>query len=251
MSAARIGVLVLAIVAAGLAALLARGLMSSDSEQPVKQVVEEPTSEVLVAVNNLDVGQRVSTSDLRWQRWPEAAMNPAYISRTQKPTAIEEFTNSVARSAVLSGEPVTVEKLVTLSGAGFMSALIDPGMRAAAIAITPETSAGGFILPNDRVDVVDVEKGQTLLRNVRVLAIDQRFNEKAGEQVVVGRTATLELTPAQVELVAVAQSDRPLSLSLRSMADSESTATDDATRDLGGSVVKVVRYGTTQSVRVK
>ena len=251
MSAARIGVLVLAIVAAGLAALLARGLMSSDSEQPVKQVVEEPTSEVLVAVNNLDVGQRVSTSDLRWQRWPEAAMNPAYISRTQKPTAIEEFTNSVARSAVLSGEPVTAEKLVTLSGAGFMSALIEPGMRAAAIAITPETSAGGFILPNDRVDVVDVEKGQTLLRNVRVLAIDQRFNEKAGEQVVVGRTATLELTPSQVELVAVAQSDRPLSLSLRSMADSESTAADDTTRELGGSVVKVVRYGTTQSVRVK
>ena len=251
MSAARIGVLVLAIVAAGLAALLARGLMSSDSEQPVKQVVEEPTSEVLVAVNNLDVGQRVSTSDLRWQRWPEAAMNPAYISRTQKPTAIEEFTNSVARSAVLSGEPVTAEKLVTLSGAGFMSALIEPGMRAAAIAITPETSAGGFILPNDRVDFVDVEKGQTLLRNVRVLAIDQRFNEKAGEQVVVGRTATLELTPSQVELVAVAQSDRPLSLSLRSMADSESTAADDTTRELGGSVVKVVRYGTTQSVRVK
>ena len=251
MSAARIGVLVLAIVAAGLAALLARGLMSSDTEQPVKQVVEEPTSEVLVAVNNLDVGQRVSTSDLRWQRWPEAAMNPAYISRTQKPTAIEEFTNSVARSAVLSGEPVTAEKLVTLSGAGFMSALIEPGMRAAAIVITPETSAGGFILPNDRVDVVDVEKGQTLLRNVRVLAIDQRFNEKAGEQVVVGRTATLELTPAQVELVAVAQSDRPLSLSLRSMADSESTAADDTMRDLGGSVVKVVRYGTTQSVRVK
>ena len=251
MSAARIGVLVLAIVAAGLAALLARGLMSSDTEQPVKQVVEEPTSEVLVAVNNLDVGQRVSTSDLRWQRWPEAAMNSAYISRTQKPTAIEEFTNSVARSAVLSGEPVTAEKLVTLSGAGFMSALIEPGMRAAAIVITPETSAGGFILPNDRVDVVDVEKGQTLLRNVRVLAIDQRFNEKAGEQVVVGRTATLELTPAQVELVAVAQSDRPLSLSLRSMADSESTAADDTMRDLGGSVVKVVRYGTTQSVRVK
>lgn len=251
MSAARIGVLVLAIVAAGLAALLARGLMSSDTEQPVTQVVEEPTSEVLVAVNNLDVGQRVSASDLHWQRWPEAAMNSAYISRTQKPTAIEEFTNSVARSAVLSGEPVTVEKLVTLSGAGFMSALIEPGMRAAAIAITPETSAGGFILPNDRVDVVDVEKGQTLLRNVRVLAIDQRFNEKAGEQVVVGRTATLELTPAQVELVAVAQSDRPLSLSLRSMADSESTAEDDTTRNLGGSVVKVVRYGTTQSVRVK
>src|SRR5690606_551973 len=150
-----------------------------------------------------DVGQRVSTSDLRWQRWPETSLNPAYVTRAQKPTAIEEFADAVTRTAMLSGEPVTMEKLVTLSGAGFMSALIEPGMRAAAITITPVTSAGGFILPNDRVDVVDVEKGQTMLRNIRVLAIDQRFNEEAGEQVAVGRTATLELTPSQVELVSV------------------------------------------------
>lgn len=251
MSAARIGVLVLAIVAAGLAALLARGLMSSDSPQPVAEVVEEPTSEVLVAVRNLDVGQRVSSSDLRWQRWPEAALNAAYVTRTQKPAAIEEFTGSIARSAVLGGEPVTIEKLVTLSGAGFMSALIEPGMRATAIVITPETSAGGFILPNDRVDVIDVERGQTILRNIRVLAIDQRFNEKAGEQVAVGRTATLELSPAQVELVSVAQSDRPLSLSLRGLADRDPAGAEEAERETGGTIVKVVRYGTTQSVRVK
>lgn len=251
MNAARIGVLVLAIVAAGLAALLARGLVSSDKDQPVKQVVEEPTAEVLVAVNNLDVGQRVSTSDLRWQRWPETSLNPAYVTRTLKPTAIEEFTDAVTRTAMLSGEPVTMEKLVTLSGAGFMSALIEPGMRAAAITITPETSAGGFILPNDRVDVVDVQKGQTILRNIRVLAIDQRFNEKAGEQVAVGRTATLELTPSQVELVSVAQADGQLSLSLRSMGDRDLAGTEDQVKEAGGSVVKIVRYGTTQSVRVK
>ncbi len=250
-NAARIGVLGMAIVAAGLAALLARGLMSSDTEEPVKQVVEEPTAEVLVAVNNLDIGQRVSSSDLRWQRWPEAAMNPAYVSRAQKPTAIEEFTDSVARSALLSGEPVTLDKLVTLTGAGFMSALIEPGMRAAAIRIEPETSAGGFILPNDRVDVIDVEKGQTILRNIRVLAIDQRFNEKAGEQVAVGRTATLELTPGQVELVSVAQADGMLSLSLRSMGDQDLAGTEEQVRASSGSVVKIVRYGTTQSVRVK
>ena len=107
MNAARIGVLVLAIVAAGLAALLARGLVSSDKDQPVKQVVEEPTAEVLVAVNNLDVGQRVSTSDLRWQRWPETSLNPAYVTRAQKPTAIEEFADAVTRTAMLSGEHVS------------------------------------------------------------------------------------------------------------------------------------------------
>lgn len=252
MNAARIGVLVLAVIAAGLAALLARGLVSSGKDEAVEQkIVEAPTTEVLVAMNDLQLGQRVSVSDLRWQRWPDTSMNPAYITRTQAPAAIEEYTGSVARVGLLSGEPVTAEKLVTLSGAGFMSALIEPGMRATAIRITPETSAGGFILPNDRVDVVDVAKGQTILRNIRVLAIDQRFNEKAGEQVVVGKTATLELTPAQVELISVAEQEGQLALSLRSMAEENLAGSDQQTSAEGGSVVKIVRYGTSQSVRVK
>lgn len=252
MNAARIGVLVLAIVAAGLAAFLARGLVSSGKEEAVtEKVVEEPTTEVLVAVSNVQLGQRVAGGDLRWQRWPEASMNPAYITRTAKPTAIEEYTGSVARAPVLSGEPVTAEKLVNLSNAGFMSALIEPGMRAIAVEITPQTSAGGFILPNDRVDIVDVNKGQTVLRNVRVLAIDQRFNEQ-GEQVAVGRTATLELTPAQVELISVAETESRLALSLRSMGEQDLAGTElDMPDRNGGSVVKIVRYGIAQSVRVK
>lgn len=248
MNPARIGVLVLAVIAAGLAAFLARGLMSS-SEPAEQKVVEEPTTEVLVAVSNLQLGQRVGGGDLRWQRWPDTSMNSAYISRAQKPSAIEEYTGSIARATVLSGEPVTAEKLVSLSGAGFMSALIEPGMRATAISITPETSAGGFILPNDRVDVIEVNKGQTILRDIRVLAIDQRFNEKEGEQVAVGRTATLELTPAQVELVSVAQATGRLGLSLRSMGEQELAGTSQP--ESNGSVVKIVRYGTAQSVRVK
>jgi pilus assembly protein CpaB len=249
-NAARIGVLVLALVAAGLAALLARGLVSSDSEKQAEtKVVEEPTAEVLVSVQNLQIGQRVRASDLRWQRWPEAALNNAYVTKTQRPTAAEEYTGSVARSAILSGEPVTEDKLVSLTGAGFMSALITPGMRAAAVRITPETSAGGFILPNDRVDILDVTRGQTILRNVRVLAIDKRFNDKDGEQVVVGKTATLELTPSQVELIAVAETEGQLALSLRSMGDEGLVGDEQA--DSSGSVVKIVRYGATQSVRVK
>ncbi|MBX3494208.1 MAG: Flp pilus assembly protein CpaB [Parvibaculum sp.] len=250
MNAARIGVLVLALVAAGLAAFLARGLVSSDKEPVIEKVVEAPTTEVLVAVSNLQIGQRVTGGDLRWQSWPDESMNAAYITRIQRPAAIEEYSGSVARSAVLSGEPVTAEKLVSLSGAGFMSALIEPGMRAAAIKITPETSAGGFILPNDRVDVIDIRKGQTILRDVRVLAVDQRFNEKAGEQVAVGRTATLELTPAQVELIAVAESEGLLALSLRSMGEKDLAGNEDVVK-AAGSVVKIVRYGTAQTVRVK
>lgn len=250
-NAARIGVLVLALVAAGLAAFLARGLVSSGNDVPVEtQVVEEATTDVLVSVQNLQIGQRVGRSDLRWQRWPDAALNGAYITKAQKPTAIEEYDGAVARSAILSGEPVTEDKLVSLTGAGFMSALISPGMRATAVRITPETSAGGFILPNDRVDIIDIQRGETILRNVRVLAIDQRFNEKAGEQVVVGKTATLELTPTQVELVAVAESEGFLALSLRSMGEED--LTEEELKAAGnGSVVKVVRYGTAQTVRVR
>ena len=163
---------------------------------------------------------------------------------------MDDYDGAVVRSSILGGEPVTADKLVSLTGAGFMSALIAPGMRATAIRITPETSAGGFVLPNDRVDIVDVQRGQTILRNVRVLAIDQRFNEKAGEQVAVGKTATLELTPAQVELVAVAETEGRLALSLRSMGD-EGRADEALQAGEGGSVVKVVRYGTAQTVRVR
>ena len=249
MNAARIGVLVLAVVAAGIAALLARGLMSSGPEEPViEKVVEEPTTEVLVSASNLQLGQKVTSSDLRWQRWPDASLNPAYITRAQQPGAVEEYANSVARMGVLSGEPVTAEKLVNLSNAGFMSALIEPGMRAIAVEITTQTSAGGFILPNDRVDIIDVTKGQTILRNIRVLAIDQRFNDSGGEQVAVGRTATLELTPAQVELVSMAGTEGSLALSLRSMGEQELAGTQ--LDQPGNSVVKVVRYGIAQSVRV-
>ncbi|ABS61855.1 SAF domain protein [Parvibaculum lavamentivorans DS-1] len=250
MNPVRIGVLVLALVAAGLAALLARGLVSGNDEPVEQKVVEAPTTEVLVASSNLQLGQRIGGGDLRWQRWPDTSLNGAYITRNQSPAALEEYTGSVARASLLSGEPVTSEKLVTLTGAGFMSALIEPGMRATAISITPETSAGGFILPNDRVDIVDLAKGQTILRNIRVLAIDQRFDEKAGEQVAVGRTATLELTPAQVEVVSVAEAEGRIGLSLRSMAEQDLAGSEKTVAE-GGSVVKVVRYGTAQNVRVK
>ncbi|MDP1626317.1 Flp pilus assembly protein CpaB [Parvibaculum sp.] len=250
MNAARIGVLVLAIVAAGLAAFLARGLVTSNDEPVEPKLVEAPTTEVLVAGSNLQLGQRVAGGDLRWQRWPDTSMNGAYITRNQNPAAVEDYMGSVARASILNGEPVTADKLVTLTGAGFMSALIEPGMRAAAISITPETSAGGFILPNDRVDVVDVARGQTILRNIRVLAIDQRFDERAGEQVAVGKTATLELTPVQVEVISVAQAEGNLGLSLRSMAEQD-LAGNETTAAEGGSVVKIVRYGTAQNVRVK
>ena len=264
MNAARIGVLVLALVAAGLAAFLARGLVSSDEEkQPATKVVEAPTAEILVAAENIETGDRLTSSSIKWQKWPESAMNPIFITRQGKPDALAKLSDSVARMSIVKGEPVTASKLVQTGDKGLMAALIDPGMRAVAIRVSPESAAGGFILPNDRVDVVltghpkggsssqDTVMAETIMRNVRVLAIDQRFNEKEGTQVAIGKTATLELTPAQSELIALAQEEGKLTLALRGIGDKEIAGGDEVPGNADGSIVRVVRFGQTQAVRVK
>jgi len=142
--------------------------------------------------------------------------------------------------------------LVDAKGAGFMAAILPAGMRAISTQISPETGAGGFILPNDRVDVILTMKGgrdadksgghsETILRNVRVLAIDQTVEEKNGQKVVVGRTATLELAPGQAEALALSQQLGTLSLALRSIADN---STEDLKDDANSRRnVSIVRFG--------
>lgn len=257
MNVARIAILALALTAAGLAAFLARNLVSDPGEQAAPQIIAAPTTEVLVAASNISLGRRVSEGDLSWQSWPEDAVNSAYITRRSRPNAMEQFAGSIARSPLLEGEPVTNGKLVGAEDAGFMAALLSPGMRAVSIKISPETGAGGFILPNDRVDVMLTERWReddsgaqgdfrttTILNNVRVLAVDQSFKEEEGEQVIVGKTATLELSPAQAEDIAHGMARGEITLSLRSLADSDPNATivGDKKRTSGGTL-RVVRYG--------
>ncbi len=262
MNAARMGVLILAIVAAGLAALLARGLVSSKPDNAAP-VAAAPAVEVLVAAADIERGKRVTAGDLRWQAWPEGPVAAELITKAAKPNAIDLFSGNVARTALASGEPIMETKLVSLEKGGFMSALITPGMRAVAVPIAAETSAGGFILPNDHVDVImthkvreggvegkDVAHAETILRNVRVLAIDQRFKEE-GEQVVVGRTATLELSSAQVEVMSAAQVDGSISLSLRSIAEADKVVAEDETAKTESTMIRVVRYGAEKTVRVR
>ncbi|MCE9650602.1 MAG: Flp pilus assembly protein CpaB [Parvibaculum sp.] len=259
------GVLVLAVVAAGLAALLARGLVSSGGDAPAQpQVVQAPTTEVLVASTNIDRGSRLTSGDLRWQSWPDTALGEGFVTRKQKPDAIAAMTGSLARSSMANGEPVTEGKLVDVKSGGFMSALLTPGKRAVAIVISPETGAGGFVLPNDRVDIVqtrrisqegpngpeEIVQGEMLLQNIRVLAIDQRFKDDGGEQVAIGKTATVELTPAQAEAVAVAQVEGPLILSLRGLSENAGEVGEERQEGLT-SVIRVVRYGAEKTVRVK
>lgn len=180
--------------------------------------------EILVAVDDVNSGVRLSGAELAWRPWPEEAMHAAFIKRDDRPEAIEDVAGSMVRHAIASGEPVREEKLAR--GSGLMSATLPSGRRAVAIRVSAENTAGGFILPNDRVDVLHTSSRrsaggsltQTILRNVRVLAIDQRVRED-GREATVGRTATLELDPRQSESIMAAESSGTLSLALRSVDD--------------------------------
>lgn len=266
MSVARIAVLILAVLAAAAAAWLASSFVGTDVQQtqaPAPQIV---TDEVLVASRDLQVGAKVTPGDLRWQTWPTEALASGYIVKNRTPDAMAGMQGALVRAAMLRGEPVTNAKVINAASAGFMAARLGQGMRAVSVSISPETGAGGFILPGDRVDVIvtresrsdsgreNIVMSDTVLANVRVLAIDQTFGEAnadTGEKIAVGKTATLELSPKQAETLARAQAMGDIWLSLRSLAD---TATggpvdtgvlggSDRRSNTRGSAVTVVRYG--------
>src|SRR6266850_2561711 len=253
MNIARVVVLIIALSAGGVAAYLARG--TEEKSQPVAEpVVQLPTVEILVAKSDIGLGQPVKPEDLQWQSWPASAGNNL-VNRASRAEAIQEIAGSIARSPFIAGEPIREQKLVKANGSGFMAAILPTGMRAISTEISPETGAGGFILPNDRVDVIlskreknpdgkgpDVAQSEIILANIRVLAIDQAPKEKDGQNSVVGKTATLELKPEQAETLARARQSGTLSLALRSIADVNATEkpVDVVKRGEG---VNVVRYG--------
>src|SRR6266540_4491192 len=204
MNTARIVVLAIAIGAGGIAAYLASG--SDDKPAPAQSVAQLQTVDILVAKSDIGLGRSVKPDDLQWQTWPAATASSSFISRASKADAIKEITGSIARSPFIAGEPIREQKLVKADGSGFMAAILPSGYEAISTEISAETGAGGFILPNDRVDVilsrrdkaaeksagVEIHTSETILTNVRVLAIDQAVEEKNGQRVVVGKTATLE-----------------------------------------------------------
>jgi len=260
MNPARLAILGVAVVAGGIAAYLAAGSGDAPAPAPVAVVPQMKTVEILVAGTEIPLGGQVTPRELRWQQWPAEAANQLMISKAEQPNALQELNGAIARVPMLAGEPVRREKLIKTDGAGVMSALLPAGHRALAITIDNRgaNTAGNFILPNDRVDIIrvfrddqaskatgtDVVTSETLLRNVRVLAIGQNIQERNGEKVVVGETATLELDPRQVELIAVAQRAGQLSLSLRSLHDVAKS--DDAVVKLEDVSLTIVRYGVSQ-----
>jgi pilus assembly protein CpaB len=267
MKIARIAVLGVALAAGGAAAYL----VSGSKPAPTPQVVQAPppvqTEDVLVAAKELNFGALLGDADMSWQAWPNTgAGKGVFIRKSENPTALTDVKGSLVRGTFLAGEPLRRDRLVKGPTAGLMSTMLSPGMRAVAINIDSQgaTSAGGFILPNDRVDVVrtyrddeatkasgsDVVVTQTILSNVRVLAIGQNVQNKGSEgAVVVGSNATLELDPKQAELIILAQRTGQLSLTLRAMVDANkdnlaADSSDDA-------ALTIVRFGVSTQARVR
>jgi pilus assembly protein CpaB len=244
MKAARVVVLIVAVAAGGVAALLAG---RSEQAPPPAKVETFNTIDILVAKSDIPRGQSISPADVFWQAWPATTAAGNFIRKTDQPKALDVLSGMMARAPFVAGEPIREAKLVNAKGSGFMAAILPSGMRAVSTQISPETGAGGFILPNDRVDVILTPRGnqssssETILRNIRILAIDQNVEEKNGQKVVVGKTATLELLPSQAETLALSQQIGMLSLALRSIADgSNDLQSDDADSRRN---INVVRFG--------
>jgi pilus assembly protein CpaB len=252
MNTKRIIVLGVALVAASAAALLARGIMGGGTPKVEAKIAPPPIamSEVLVASSNIQPGLALTTDMVKWQSWPQSSVDPSFITHAGAPNLAEALKNTVVRVPLYAGQPISSTSIVHGDATGFMAAQLQPGMRALSITISVDSGAGGFILPNDRVDLMLTTKSndnpphvkvKTILSNVRVLAVDQTFTEDKNTKAVVGKTATLELTPSQAELVAAAQNSGTISLSLRGLGDSDALASNGPVSADGP--VSVIRYG--------
>ncbi len=256
MYTARIVVLVIALAAGGLAAYLVSA--TDNKPAPAAPVAQLPTVDVLVAKSDIGLGQTVKPEDLQWQTWPQATASSSFIRRNERPDATTQIAGSIARAPFIAGEPIREAKLVKADGSGFMAAILPSGMRAVSTEISAESGAGGFILPNDRVDVLltvreknvlhpelpEVVQARVILSNIRVLAIDQAPKEKDGQTTVIGRTATLELKPEQAAQLAASRQAGTLSLALRSIADADAVEVDsNEPASRRGVSINVVRHG--------
>ena len=277
MSLMRILILVVAGGAALVAAMLVRGMGQQEAAPQIVETVaqiepepEVPLAQILVATTDMPLGHRIAPNDLAWQDWPEEYLNDTYFVSEMTPEALTELAGSVVRNPIYSGEPIIGMKIVRPGENSTMAALLDEGMRAVAVEISVETAAGGFILPNDRVDVIltydiEVAEGdvlverpatQTILQNVRVLAIDQTYTEFEGESVVVGTTATLALAPRHAEVLMLATRMGDISLTLRGVSEAQQSGTDviatnniQSAQDASGSI-RIYRNGQTEQMNI-
>lgn len=260
MNTKRLIVLGIAGIMAIAAALLARGLMGGGTPNVEAKIAPQmPMSDVLVASETLQPGQALKAEQLRWQKWPTSSVDSTFVTRESVGSVDDVVKDSVVRIPLTAGQPVTNAAIVHGNAVGLMAAMLNPGMRAISMPINTDSGAGGFILPNDRIDLILIRKGDanrvsssTILTDVRVLAVDQTFKQDKDTKTVIGKTATLEVTPAQAEQVAKAQNQGTLSLSLRPLVSGDTAVASNAPKPAsarsdgdqeGGDQVSIIRYG--------
>lgn len=266
MNKAQIAVLAVAVAAGGAAFMMMNG---SAPPPPVQIVAPPPVNldQVLVAARDLPYGTEITDADTNWVDWPKNSIPVGALSKSEAPNAKEDVKTSYVRIPISGGEPVRKDRLIKGVTAGLMSTMLSPGKRAIAIDVTLNNTAGGFILPNDRVDVIrtyrdteatkdlghEVYGSEVVLSNVRVLAMGQTIEKKGAEPVVTGSTATLELDPRQAELVVLAQRTGQLVLSLRPITDAiVKDAAAEAPPDSGeDDTLTVVKHGVSANLRMK
>lgn len=270
MKPARIILLAIALVAGGLAAFLVTrgGNRAAPPAEVVTQVVQEAKTQVLVAKTPIGVGERLNALTLEWVDWPEGALRQDYVTIAAMPDAPAELTGAVARYEFFPGEPIREAKLVR-ADQGYLSAVLAEGMRGVSVGVSAVSSAGGFVVPNDHVDVILTtqtalgEQSEVILDNVRILAIGKRLGEvgasggQSEEDTAAGAPpkpitfdqttiATLELDPIQAETLINASTRGQLTLTLRSVADfGKGTTVADRSNN---QTVRVFRFGNEQSV---
>jgi pilus assembly protein CpaB len=291
MSPVRVFILVIAAFAAIALAFVLRGAAGRKPAPaaPVEAAAPVPAStvQVLTASHDLAIGTRVSSSDLAWTPWPAGALNPAFITDGSAPAApvtgaqavakkasqtasgiigqgpMQALEGSIVREPIISGEPIVKRKLVRGGDSGYMAVVLSPGMRAMSVSVTVDTAAGGFILPGDRVDVVQshqMEGGkgyssEIVLQNLRVLAIDQATEAAKDAKSIVGAVATLEVPKSDADLLARTQAEGRgggggLILALRSYADIGGPSGRTGGPGGSGSTIHVYRAGQASEVTV-
>ena len=246
--------IVLAFAAAFGTVYLARNWMDAERASMTQSPAPAPeaaNNEILVAKEDLPAGTLLQPDQMRWQAWPDAGLAPTYLVKGKRKP--EDMTGAVVRQGVTAGQPITDAVVVKPGESGFLAAVLKPDMRAISVSIDATTGASGFIFPGDRVDVIltqNIQEGQenkttrhaseTVLNNVRVIAVDQTTNDQ-NDKAVVAKNVTLEVTPKQVEVVTLVAELGKLSLSLRSMVRNEDGSSDekDAKDEKGESSTQV------------
>ncbi|MEM7213852.1 MAG: Flp pilus assembly protein CpaB [Pseudomonadota bacterium] len=257
----RIVILVFSLAAAGGAGWMTMKMNGRDLGSQTTEIAPQviPKKDVLVAIAAIPAGEVLTTEKLRWQAWPEPQLSDQFILHEDQPEALTELAGSFVNRAFAPGEPVREDRLME-TNANLLSNKIASGMRAAAVKITAENTAGGFILPGDRVDVIHTvtqvqDKGDTkqneskiIISNARVLAIDQTAVQSP-EGSAIGKTATLELSPDEVERVMAAEASGMLSLALRAVTDHDSKDVPEAPREIR--TVRIHRATETTTVTLR